>query len=102
MASRAYCENVGPELEIWSKRLHELSEKIDRIPTIDKQKLFPQIEELHMIMTELDDRLRDMSTSCSIIEESAVPTDDGVYPGGFSADHTNLKKGVNFDYDFGG
>ncbi|MDH3360023.1 MAG: hypothetical protein OEL55_04055 [Desulfobulbaceae bacterium] len=102
MASRAYCEHVGPELEIWSKRLHDLSGKIDRLPTIDKQNLFPQIEELHIIMTELDDRLHDMSTSCSIIEENGDLVNDDRYPSGYSADHSNLKKDVNFDYDFGG
>ena len=100
MATRAYCEHVGPELEVWSKRLHVLSDKIDRIPSIDKQKLFPQIEELHMIMAELDGRLSDMTNACALSEEN--PTEEGPHPSGYSPEHTNLKKGVNFDYDFGG
>jgi hypothetical protein len=68
MATREYCSNIAEELEIWSGKLHELSGKIDRIPSIDKYKLFPLIEELHIIMTEMDDRLCEAMTSCSTIE----------------------------------
>ena len=100
MATRAYCEHVGPELEVWSKRLHELSAKIDRLPSINKSKLFPQIEELHIIMTELDDRLHDMTTACSIIEEN--PEAEELFHTTNSEEQSNQKKGTNFDYDFGG
>jgi hypothetical protein len=62
MASRLDLKNITQELTTWSERLHELSKKIDRIPSIDKYKLQPQIEELHMIMTELDDRLCQLIT----------------------------------------
>lgn len=68
MASRIYCSNVGEELEFWSKRLHELSSKLDSVPSIDKYKLLPHIEELHILMTEMDDRLCDLMTSCSTVE----------------------------------
>ncbi|MDH3359821.1 MAG: hypothetical protein OEL55_03035 [Desulfobulbaceae bacterium] len=100
MASKAYCEHVGPELQIWSNKLHALSAKIERASSLEKQKLFPQIEELHIIMTELDDRLSDMTSSCSIINE-AHETDDR-YPNVTSAAHNNQQKGVSFDYDRGG
>lgn len=69
MASRNYCANVAGELEFWSRRLHGLSSKIDEISSIDKYKLQPHIDELHIIMTELDDRLCDLVDSCEIVEE---------------------------------
>lgn len=100
MATRAYCEHVSPELQIWSNKLHALSEKIDRLPSIEKQKLFPQIEELHIIITELDDRLADMTSSCSTVDESLES--DVRYPGTSTATISNQEKGVSFDYDFGG
>ncbi|MDH4321260.1 MAG: hypothetical protein OEV73_07145 [Desulfobulbaceae bacterium] len=100
MATRAYCEHVAPELAVWSKRLHTLSEKIDRMPSIEKHHLLPQIEELHIIMTELDDRLMDMTSACSTIDTSL--TSDDRFPSAYDAAHSNQKKGVSFDYDFGG
>lgn len=69
MASRYYCSHVAGELEYWSERLHKLSSEIERIPSIDKYKLQPQIEELHIILTELDDRLCSLVDACDIVEE---------------------------------
>lgn len=68
MANRNYCSNIAEELEFWSNRLHELSNKIDRMPSLDKYKLLPHIEELHIMMTEMDDRLCDLMTSCQTVE----------------------------------
>jgi hypothetical protein len=68
MASREYCSSVGDELEYWSGRLHELSEKFDQVPSIDKYRVLPHIEELHILMTEIDDRLCNMMRSCSAVE----------------------------------
>lgn len=68
MASRAYCSSAAEELEFWSSRLHELSKKIDSVPSIDKYRLLPHIEELHIVMTEMDDRLCDMMNACSAVE----------------------------------
>ena len=68
MASRAYCTNVAEELAGWSEKLHKLSSKIDNIPSIDKYRMFPQIEELYIIMAELDDRLCELLESCSTAE----------------------------------
>jgi hypothetical protein len=68
MASKHFCTNIGEELEVWSNKLHKLSGKIDLMPSIDKYKLLPHIEELHIIMTEMDDRLCAMMTECPTVE----------------------------------
>jgi hypothetical protein len=68
MASKHFCENIGEELEVWSNKLHKLSRKIDGMPSIDKYKLLPHIEELHIIMTEMDDRLCTLMTECPTAE----------------------------------
>jgi hypothetical protein len=100
MASRDYCANIVEELEVWSGRLHELSGKIDRVPSIDKYKLYPLIEELHIIMTEMDDRVCDAMTSCSTVEGLHEKEVAGL-TGGLNT-KLNTDKNVLFDYDFGG
>lgn len=99
MASRDYCTNVAEELERWSGRLHDLSDEIGRIPSLDKYRMLPQIEQLHIILTELDDRLCDLVTSCPTVE-----TDGGLevrrgrgLPGEYSPVGTE-----KFDYEVGG
>jgi hypothetical protein len=68
MATKSYCANMAEELEFWSSRLQELSNKFDRVPSIEKYKLLSHIEELHILMTEMDDRLCDMMNACPTVE----------------------------------
>ena len=100
MATRDYCSSVGAELEGWSEKLHKLSSEIDNIPSINKYRLLPQIEELHIIMTELDDRLCDLMTACPTVDRLDTME---VVPGK-GAGVTDFTKTRNeaFDYDFGG
>lgn len=102
MASQFYCSNVAGELEFWSRKLHSLSSEIERIPSIDKYKLQPQIDQLHIIMTELDDRLCELVTSCDSAEgfDSSVDSVED-RKSGFKED-LSLSKNELFDYDFGG
>jgi hypothetical protein len=99
MAKKEYCSNVSTELEEWSEKLHKLSSKIDRISTGDKYRVFPQIEEFHMILTELDDRLCSFMQSCKTTDVGGdrVDISNIVY-----AENFNWKGPEQFDYDFGG
>jgi hypothetical protein len=99
MASKYYCSNVAGELEHWSQRLHKLSSEIDGIASINKYKLQPQIDELHIIMTELDDRLCDLVTACDNVE--GFDSMEGKKREVIKQDMT-LSKNEFFDYDFGG
>jgi hypothetical protein len=100
MASRYYCTSVARELEMWSERLHKLSSGIDRIPSINKYKLQPQIDELHIIMTELDDRLCELLESCPTVEEGVPTVEEGSRVG---VKHSfSREKNEMFDYNFGG
>jgi len=99
MATRYYCANVAGELEGLSEKLHHLSEKIDRVPSVDKYKLQTHIDELHIIMTELDDRLCEMVTSCSTADmlDGSEPVRDAGVKFTETAPRNEL-----FDYDIGG
>ena len=81
MASSICCSSISGELEFWSSRLHELSRKIDRVPSIDKYKMLPHIEDLHILMTEMDDRLNAVMDSCPTI---------GAFQEGEACEHYNL------------
>ena len=99
MASKYYCSNVAGELEYWSRRLHELSSEIDGIASIDKYRLQPQIDQLHIIMTELDDRLCDLVNACDSVE--GIGSLAGKKPVARKHDMSLSEKEL-FDYDFGG
>ncbi len=100
MANRDYCTSVADELARWSVKLHNLSNEIDKIPSIDKYRLFPQIEGLHIIMTELDDRLCELLESCPTAS-SFSSEEDRSNREKFSP-RFNPSRNEHFDYDFGG
>lgn len=68
MASLSYCSNVAVELKSLSEKLHKLSSEIDNVLSIDKYKVSPQIQDLHIIMTELDDRISSLMNACHTVE----------------------------------
>jgi hypothetical protein len=100
MASRDYCSSASLELGMLRDKLHGLSNKIDHIPSIDKYKMFSQIQELNIIITELDDRIEQLTSSCSMVEQlgagkKANPVRD-------QRVRVSQKTNEFFDYEFGG
>jgi len=59
-----YCRNMEIELTAWKAKMFDLMTKIDNLPTGDKQKVFPQVGELKMILTDLEDRITKLKTEC--------------------------------------
>jgi hypothetical protein len=100
MASQVYCSNVAVELKSLSDKLHKLATDIDHIPSIDKYKLTPHIQDLHIIMRELDDRICGLLCACDTMEGPNAKDDLGTkLP---DIDPLDKNKREFFDYDFGG
>ena len=64
MKNLELCCEMDRELSSWRNRLHEVSEKFGREPSFNKYKLQPHIEDLHILQTEIDDRLSELRTKC--------------------------------------
>ena len=100
MATRDYCSGASMELGFLLEKLQKLSTRIDRIPSIDKYKMFSQVQELNIIITELNDRISEMTTSCSTVE---VPDkNERSRPSLSAGSKFNKNTEEFFDYDFGG
>lgn len=59
-----YCRDMEIELTAWKAKLFDAMNKIDKLPTGSKEKVFPQIEGLKIIVSELDDRVTKLKTEC--------------------------------------
>ena len=100
MEVKDYCKNVEMELNNYKARLYDVLRKIDDLPTGDKQKMQPDIEGLHILMTELDERLEKLRTEC--------PTEWSPEREDISVKIDNLKERAEameksmFDYTLGG
>ena len=59
-----YCKNVDIELSTWRDKLNGVMRQVDDLPTGDKQRIFEKVNGLHIIVTELDERIDQLRTTC--------------------------------------
>lgn len=100
MELKEYCRNVEMELTGWKSKLYDVVRKMDQAPTGNKQMIYEDINGLHILMTELEDRIDRLHTSCPTDwspeeKEIKVKLDD-------LESRYNKTSKVLFDYEFGG
>ncbi len=61
-----YCNNVTVELAGWKAKMYDLAKKLDKVPTGSKEKVVNEVNELHMIIEELGDRIERLRKECPI------------------------------------
>ncbi len=100
MEIKDYCRNVEMELTLWKSKLYDVIRKIDNAPTGAKEKMSENINGLHILLTELEDRLDSLHTSCPT---EWRPEHEEI-KGKLGALEDRYKEASNalFDYDFGG
>ena len=59
-----YCKNVDIELSTWRDKLNDVMRQVDDLPTGDKQRMLEKVSGLQIIVTELDERIDQLRTSC--------------------------------------
>lgn len=98
MELKDYCRNVEMELTLWKSKLYDVLRKMDKASTGDKEKMYEEINGLHILMTELEDRVDNLRTSCPTEwspEEEKIKVKFGELK-------NRYKETAKFDYDFGG
>ena len=100
MEIKDYCRNVEMELNLWKSKLYDVIRKFDQAETGDKEKMYEDINGLHILMGELEERVENLRTSC--------PTDWKPEEDDIKVKIEDLEKrykeAADFmvDYDFGG
>ena len=64
MDVKSYCDSLVIELTGWKAKVYDVVRKLDKMSSGDKQKVVPQVVELHMIIEELDDRIDRLKREC--------------------------------------
>jgi len=64
MDVKDYCQGVQAELTGWKAKVYDVVRKLDKLPSGDKEKVVPQVNELHMIVEELTDRIDRLNREC--------------------------------------
>ncbi|MEW6219341.1 MAG: hypothetical protein AB1634_07350 [Thermodesulfobacteriota bacterium] len=97
MNTAEFCTSLNMELNGWREELAKVSGQFDRAPSIDKYRVSPQIEGLHILLAELDARITELKTTCPTGEWMS-----GTDVVGRPRLSLSESGDVHVDYDFGG
>jgi len=64
MEVREYCDSVTVELAGWKAKVDDVVRKLDHVSTGGKEKVVGEVNELHMIIDELSDRIEGLKIAC--------------------------------------
>jgi len=52
------------EMTGWKAKLYDVMRKIDALGSADKEKILPNVEDLHMLLKEMKDRIETLKNEC--------------------------------------
>ena len=59
------CKAMEMELAAWKATIYDIVRKMDKMPGGVKDKFLPNIEDLHILVEELDQRIEDIRANCT-------------------------------------
>ena len=59
-----YCKSMETELTAWKAKLYDVMRKVDKLGTAEREKVLPNIEDLHMLLEDMSDRVVKLKTEC--------------------------------------
>jgi hypothetical protein len=100
MNIKDYCTNVDMELMLWKAKLDDVMSKVEKFSTGKKEGMFQEINGIHIILMELEDRLQQLRTECPLVWR---PEQESIQQRLSDLSEKYQDATVEFfDYDFGG
>ena len=59
-----YCKGMETEMTAWKAKLYDVMRKVDKLGSAEKEKILPNIEDLHMLLEEMSDRVQSLKNEC--------------------------------------
>ena len=59
-----FCKGMEVEMTAWKAKLYNVMRKVDKLGSAEKEKVLPNIEDLHMFLEEMSDRVETLKTEC--------------------------------------
>lgn len=64
MNVHSYCDNVVTELSVWKAKIYDVLRSIDKLSSGEKAKFVNQVNDLHILVEELENRMSRLRTEC--------------------------------------
>jgi hypothetical protein len=65
MKAKNCCKTMEMELTGWKAIVYDIARKMEQLPGGEKEKVHPNIQDLHMLITEMDDRIEQIRNTCT-------------------------------------
>ena len=78
-----YCKGIEMELTAWKAKLYDLTRKVDKLPSGDKERMIGNVEDLHILVTEFEDRIEKLRNEC--------PSEWGPQKSEIDGSHVNMR-----------
>jgi hypothetical protein len=59
-----YCKGIENEMTAWKAKLYDTMRKVDHLGSTEREKVLPNIEDLHMLLEEMSERVEKLKTEC--------------------------------------
>jgi len=64
MDAMDFCKGIEMELTAWKAKIYDAIRKTERLSSGDREKVLPNIQDIHIIVTELEDKIAALKTEC--------------------------------------
>ena len=59
------CKTMEAELTAWKANVYDIVRKMEELPGEKRETVFPNIEDLHILIAEMDNRIDQIRVNCS-------------------------------------
>jgi len=59
-----FCKSMESEMTMWKAKLYDIIRKVDGLGSAEKEKVLQNIEDLHIYLSEMSDRVESLKTEC--------------------------------------
>lgn len=64
MEVKDYCKSMEAEMTAWKAKLYDVMRNFDKLGTSEREKVLPNIEDLHIYLEEMTDRVEKLKNEC--------------------------------------
>ena len=65
MKARNCCKTMEMELTAWKAIVYDIVRKMEELPHDTREKVFPNIEDMHMMIADMDERIEEIRENCT-------------------------------------
>jgi len=64
MDVKDYCGAMSTELMAWKAKMYDITRRLDKMGTAEREKILSQVEDMHILVTEMGDRIDKLNREC--------------------------------------